>query len=200
MSEHHSQIIKFLRGEGTDHKGRTISQVRILPDHRLEKSHDIIQWLFPSDMKSGHSPQAPILTDADIEIMRFDERIQNQITMSLDRMIKFYQKDDYWITQKNHNFLRITRILRCLWLAGRKHDYVCLQHCLDDIWIDYHDIIEDSFYYWKFANDREFFNHPEKYIEEHKRSIGKKANPYNNDEPGGGYDDADDQDHLFNHM
>lgn len=156
-----SRIIRFLRNQGTDHKGRTLKQIRDLPDHKIEREHDIIQWMFPTDLPSSHCKDAPTLTDEDIERIKEDTLIQDNIEESLDRMIRFYEKNDYWITQKNHNFLRITRILRCLWLSNRIHDYVCLSRVLDDIYIYYHEIIgEETYYYWKYANDREYLKCP----------------------------------------
>lgn len=186
-----SQITLFLKGKGKDTKGRMINQIRALPDHRLENSHDVIQWLFPTDLPSQHQEQSPVLTYSDIEIIKSDSKIQDNLQLSLDRMIRFYEKNDYWITQKNHNFLRITRILRCLWLAGRIHDYVCFQRVLDDIYIDYNDIIGDSFYFWKCANDKDFLLNPQKYIPtiyNAKKSKGESAaeevsTPYDEDEP-----------------
>lgn len=152
-----STIILFLSKRGFDHKGRLINQIRAYPDWRLEKEHDVIQWLFPSDIHSKYFDKAPILVDSDMEILKESVEIQDNLQMSLDRMIRFYEKDDYWITQKNHNFLRMTRILRCLWIAGRTHDYVCLQKVLDDIYKDYKEIIgAETYLYWKNANNLEF--------------------------------------------
>jgi hypothetical protein len=182
-----STIILFLSGKGFDHKGRMISQIRAFPDWQLERDHDFIQWLFPSDLHSNFFANAPILTDADIEEMKESVAVQDNLKLSLDRMISFYEKNDYWITQKNHNFLRMTRILRCLWLAGRTHDYVCLSKVLDDIYIDYSEIIgSETYLYWKNANNRDF-------LVNHKTPVSqpvanKKTNPY---------DDSDDD--LFNY-
>ena len=152
-----SQIIKFLRDEAKDYKGRTLFEMQSLPDYKLEKTHDIIQWMFPIDIPSKYNPNSPVLTEEDIAIMKTDLTVQAAIQTSLTRMIWYYEKNDYWVTQKNHNFLRITRILRCLWLAGMKHDYVCFQRALDDIFTDYNEIIgEETFLYWKNANNKEF--------------------------------------------
>ena len=158
-----SQIIKFLRDEARDYKGRTLFQLQMLPDYKLNNTHDVIQWMFPTDIPSKHCAEAPVLTEEDIAIMKTDLTIKEAIQTSLTRMIWYFEKDDYWITQKNHNFLRITRILRCLWLAGLKHDYVCLQRVLDEIFVDYTDIVgEETFLYWKNANNDEFMKSEDK--------------------------------------
>ena len=158
-----SQIIKFLRDEVKDYKGRTLYEMQSLPDYKIERTHDIIQWMFPTDIPSQHNPNSPVLTEEDIATMKTDLTVQAAIQTSLTRMIWFYEKNDYWISQKNHNFLRITRILRCLWLAGMKHDYVCFQKALDDIFTDYSEIIgEETFLYWKNANNDAFMKNEDK--------------------------------------
>lgn len=152
-----SRIIRFLRGDQRDTQGRCLKDMHDMPDWKLERCHDVVQWMFPTDIPSAHYPDAPVLTEEDIAIMKLDPHIQAIIQLSLTRMVDFYEKNDYWITQKNHNFLRLTRILRCLWLAGLKHDYVSLQKALDDVFIDYPDIIgEETYLYWKNANNDEF--------------------------------------------
>lgn len=152
-----SHIIEFLRGDKTDLKGRKLIHLQSLSDEQIERSHDVIQWMFPTDLPSQHSPTAPVLTNVDILIMRSDPDILTNIQMSLMRMIWFFENNEFWLTQKNHNYKRITRILRCLWLVGLKHDYVCLQKALDDVFIENADIIgEEAYLFWKQANNDEF--------------------------------------------
>lgn len=179
-----STIVQFLSGYGKDHKGRGLAEIRISPDWKLEREHDYIQWMFPSDIESDFFNGAPVLTDDDIIFIKNSPTIQEQIGLSLARMIEFYEKNDYWITQKNHNFLRLTRILRFLWLAGRKHDYVCLQKVLDDIFGEFPEVIgSETFYFWKNANNREFLL--KKKDEKQKRAsipvANKHTDPYSRD-------------------
>lgn len=179
-----SNIITFLRCKGFDHRGRSINQLWALPDWRLEKDHDFIQWMFPTDFPSNYMPDAPVLTTEDIAIIKIDKTIQDNLTFSLERMIRFYEKNDYWITEKNHNFLRITRILRFLWLAGRVHDYCCFQRVLDDYYIQYGNIITNETYaYWKYANDDEYLK------AKRMKEQAKLANPYDRDD--GDFDESD---------
>ncbi len=189
-----SHIILFLKGKCPDYKGRTLIQLRCMSHYKLEKSHDVIQWMFPTDIPSEHCLNAPVLTDEDIETIKKDKVIQANIKLSLDRMVRFYEKNDVWITIQNHNFLRITRILRCLWLAGLTHEYVCVQKVLDDIYHDYAYIIgEDTLFYWKAANDKEFLENPDKYLQ---HSFTPRTEETEN-EHRNSYDDGDDQGNLF---
>ena len=120
--------------------------------------------------------------------MKESVAVQDNLKLSLHRIISFYEKNDYWITQKNHNFLRITRILRCLWLAGRTHDYVCMSRVLDDIYSDYSEIIgEETFLYWKNANNRDF-------LVNHKTTVSK---PIANNEIN---PDSESDEDMFNYL
>lgn len=178
-----SMIVQFLAGYGKDHKGRTLPEIRISPNWKLEREHDFIQWMFPSDIQSEFFDKAPVLMPDDIAFIRMSPTIQEQIGLSLTRMMEFYEKDDYWITQKNHNFLRLTRILRFLWLANKKHEYVCLSKILDDIYTDYFDVIgEETFYFWKNANNKDFLmNSKTKRIRVSLPIANIHTNPYNED-------------------
>ncbi len=200
-----SHITLFLRGRTPDYKGRSLVQLRNMTHNKLERAHDVIQWLFPIDLKSSYCKDAPVLTPDDITIILKDEKIQDNLDLSLARMIRFFQRDDFWITSNNHNFRRITRILRCLWLSGKHHDYVCFQKVLDDLYIDYSYTIGDSFYFWKGANDLEFLTNPQKYLPLLKSSplpSSKKKNSNLHSSESGPPNDVeyeDGQDQLWNY-
>jgi len=178
-----STLVQFLANAGKDHKGRRLCELRIMPDWKLEREHDVIQWMFPSDIRSEYFADAPVLTDDDITFIKMSPTIQEQTHMSLMRMVDFYAKNDYWITQKNHNFLRLTRILRFLWLAGKKHEYVVLSKILDSVYTEYFDVIgEETFYFWKNANNKEFLlSHKNKPIRVSIPIANSKTNPYDSD-------------------
>ncbi len=131
-----SPIIRFLSGEGTDHQGRRIDQIRAWEDWRLEAVHDYIQWLFPLPEGSGFNPYAPVLTSEDVATIREDPALQGSIRASFRRLLTFYgyawedgavvQTDKTrlraWVTPGNHNFLRVSRILRSLALLGLRNE------------------------------------------------------------------------------
>ncbi|MBL8699091.1 MAG: hypothetical protein JNK67_12000 [Alphaproteobacteria bacterium] len=131
-----SEIVEFLRGKGRDGAGRRLSDIWAMNDAELERSHDYIQWLFPLDEPSGANPGAPVLAAEDVAAIRKDQVIRANIRRSLDRMLGFFgfawggerrtlvlspyfpQQAANWLSTGNHNFLRMTRILRCLVLVG----------------------------------------------------------------------------------
>lgn len=125
-----TSAIRFLTGEGRDHRGRRLADVLAFDDSALELNHDYIQWLFPSPETSRFSADAPVLGAADIAALGTSSAAQANLRCARDRMLVFYRANDHWLTAFDHNHLRITRIIRCLALclgreeARRFHDEI----------------------------------------------------------------------------
>ncbi len=112
-----SPLILFYSGEGADHKGRHLSTILQWPDWRLEQTHDFIQWLFPTRQASIYNANAPLLTDQDVAAFRSRPHLMGAFGQASERMRVFYRLEDshpLWVTPGNHNYLRLTRILRSL--------------------------------------------------------------------------------------
>ena len=143
-SEYTSLILNVYRGVSTDHRGRSLSQIVKKSDRWLEETHDYIQWLFPLYVGSNFNPNAPLLTDevcaAFTNSSHPDQRtLQRNFGAAIYRMLAFYgytvspvapsdvsatgewrEKADNWLTDGNHNFMRMTRMLRSMMLLGRE--------------------------------------------------------------------------------
>ena len=124
----HSAILRFAVG-GPDHRGRTRQDILARDDRWLEDTHDYIQWLFPLPEPSPYNPEAPVLGRDDIAAFRADASLREGLLDGFDRMLAFYgfeslarleppRPDAAWISPRNHNLLRISRILRSLALLG----------------------------------------------------------------------------------
>ena len=130
-------MLGFLQGEEKDNKGRYLFDYWVADNQWLEETHDYIQWMFPLDVRSFHHPfVAPALKNDEIEIAKHDESIQNNMIMSFQRILEFYglrlnevenkiEKNDsfqerskVWLVVKNHNHLRLTRIIKSMRLLG----------------------------------------------------------------------------------
>lgn len=112
-------IYDFLRGEGTDHAGRTIDNILSKDDKWLEKTHDYIQILFPTDHISSHFELAPTISPEEAWELATNEKVIENLLRAYDRMFDFYSNPkNKWFKKRNHNFLRISRILRCLRIFG----------------------------------------------------------------------------------
>jgi hypothetical protein len=130
-----SRLVEFYRGEATDSEGRSLQELWSWGDNDLEAVHDFIQWLFPLPEPSRYNPDAPLLTAEDLAAFRADERLRANLRKSFERIVAFLglsltadgevvegpnfaaRVPDVWAFP-NHNWLRITRILRSLTLLG----------------------------------------------------------------------------------
>lgn len=132
-----SAIVRFHKGEGPDHRGRTLDAILAWDDGRLEAVHDYIQWLFPLDEPSRFNAAAPLLTPADRAAFR-QPALAASLRRALERMLAFYglalqptapprltrsdgwqDRSAEWLHPGNHNLLRLTRIIRSLALLGQ---------------------------------------------------------------------------------
>lgn len=143
MNEDSQLLIDFYLGTGIDHMGRSLDAILHKDDRWLERTHDYIQWLFPLYVGSQFNPNAPLLTDKVRESF-LDTRnpnhavLQKNFGRAIQRMLVFYgyfngplnpdqaeptgewrSKADNWLSDGNHNYMRITRMIRCMTLLGR---------------------------------------------------------------------------------
>src|SRR3954462_11280759 len=127
-----TRLLDFYEGNGADHRGRTLADVHRFPPGMLEREHDFIQWLFPLVAASPVNPEAPVLSERDIARFRSSDALKMRLRQSFELMLDFYgfavqerdgtlavqrtakfnSRADNWLTPGNHNFLRITRILK----------------------------------------------------------------------------------------
>ena len=165
------QLINFLKGSGVDDCGRKITEIIGWSDGQLESCHDYIQWVFPNRSHSHFNPGAPILDDeTEDALMQSPAAIGNVLRMLL-RMYSFYsfelvKFDDgtyqlnlpsngqkpWWVTPRNHNFLRLTRILNTLKSLDCQEDLFALSDILDVTGRKYRMFIgERALRYWRDA-------------------------------------------------
>ncbi|HEY7236794.1 MAG TPA: opioid growth factor receptor-related protein [Gemmatimonadaceae bacterium] len=112
-----SPLVQFYEGIATDDRGRRLEDIWRFSDEELEDVHDYIQWLFPLTERSAFNPDAPILDEPTIQKFRTDAALRRQLERSYQRMREFYANLQ-WVTPGNHNYLRLTRILKSLTLLG----------------------------------------------------------------------------------
>jgi hypothetical protein len=140
-----SQLLEFYRGTGLDTEGRTLTQIWGFSDEEMEARHDFIQWLFPLREPSRFNPNAPLLSTEDVSAFHAEPALRAHLLHSLDRFLdflglvrrddlfgagpRFSEKRALW-TVSNHNWLRISRVLHCLRIAGledhARHLFACL--------------------------------------------------------------------------
>lgn len=137
----------FFRPDGkgcTDDKGRTLHQILSKDNEWLERRHDWVQRVFPLNEPSMAQPDAPLLTDDDIEFLKKDSLSKICMASALHQIMNrffglMFDKETQswmpisgpdgfdgckknWMTPRNHNFLRLTRIMKFFMLVGEKPD------------------------------------------------------------------------------
>lgn len=169
---HESPLVAFYRGHGRDHRGRALSDIHEFDFYELEFHHDYIQWLFPLPEPSGANESAPLLSKEDIAVFKSDESLRKALLQSFELMLQFYglelttdhphvrvvrdatfvQRSNVWLTGGNHNFLRISRILRSLSLVGCHPHAKAFLKCLEGIYAEEASTIGDTTMgYWRRA-------------------------------------------------
>ena len=73
------EIVRFFRGDQTDHCGRSLSESLGQRHDWLEFTHDYIQWLFPLTEASAFNSNAPILTPAAIAEFHADAVLRERL-------------------------------------------------------------------------------------------------------------------------
>lgn len=104
----------------------------------LEYHHGYIQWLFPTSEEPGLNNEAYQLSSKEIELFKSTPELQQNLLISFELMLDFFgmkmkdvktgelERHEEWkerykhLNKKanEHNFMRITRIIKCLCLTG----------------------------------------------------------------------------------
>ena len=165
-------LLAFYAGSGKDAAGRRIDDIWQFSNAELENNHDYIQWLFPLTERSAFNPNAPVLDAATIERFRANESLRRNLERSLHVMLAFYglaltgdrivraasfaERSANWLMPSNHNFLRLTRLLKSLSLLGLKQRAAQLFACLEEIYTMNKSVIGDrTMAFWRKAIENE---------------------------------------------
>jgi hypothetical protein len=162
-----THLIDFYRLQKPDSEGRTLEEIWNWPDEELESCHDFIQWMFPLDEPSAFNPDAPLVTKEDQAAFRADPQLQKAmrrsfsvflaflgLTLAQDgsvaRAENFNRRISLW-KHPNHNWLRITRVLKSLRLLGFDHEARAFWLFLKDLHDKEGFAFANSLEYWKQA-------------------------------------------------
>lgn len=165
-----NKLISFLEGHSCriGLRKESITNIWNYSCFELENYHDYIQWLFPLTDQSMYNIFAPILTQTQIAYIKNNKEIQQSLKRSLIMMLDFYGFvliDDYynpyidyaptykdkssnWLSKNNHNYLRITRILKSLTLLGLRKYALAFFRILYEIYGATDIISNQTFIYW----------------------------------------------------
>jgi hypothetical protein len=162
-----TDIVAFYQGKATDAYGRLLQDIWQADDQWLEDVHNYIQTLFPNQDPSKFNASAPLVDRGTIAAFQKDATLRDNLAKSLDVMLRFYglqyrpnsqevvQREDFprkaanWLNPYNHNFLRITRILKCLMALGLPERAEALFRYLQELYQQHREEIgEETMAYW----------------------------------------------------
>lgn len=150
-------LLPFLYGTSTDNVGRTLEEMKAMDFDAMERVHNYIQWMFPIDEASKFNCEAPVLTlDLQNQCLG-DPVLQAVLRSNLARFCEFLglhmhaddgsvafveapyffdRWSDCWSSKRgrNHNWLRISRVLRCLGLFGLVEEQQAFHGCLEKLY------------------------------------------------------------------
>lgn len=112
-----NKLIEFYLHNGPDNHGRSLKEMWSWDNYQLERTHDYIQWMFPTTTPSQYNLDAPLIDQETIDAFRNSSELQSYLTTSSFIFERFLDLDNpkaHWLTNKNHNFLRITRVIESL--------------------------------------------------------------------------------------
>ena len=124
-------FIDFFQNKIRNIDSLTYNDILNYDNKKLEDKHNYIQYLFPLPVKSRYNPNAPVISQIFINEAINNMEIRKNIIKSFLRMLNFYGysysvkpfdiidkgETKQWLTKQNHNYLRITRILKFLMLV-----------------------------------------------------------------------------------
>lgn len=128
--------------------GFTYNDVMKFNDDELEACHNYIQWLFPLKEASQFNPDAPLVTEETLEQFKeFYDIVGERMYAAFRKMFTFYFNSGrgfwLWVTPNNHNFLRITRILKSQNIFGYDFNVGLMSSYLENLTVneEYNEII-----------------------------------------------------------
>ena len=165
----------FFQNKAPDINGNYLKDYWAMSNDELEIKHDYIQYMFPLFEHSRVKPFTPILTEYEINQMKRNQiecnNILKNIKKSFEIMLDFYglrfvneeiQKCTFfekrkanWINSGNHNYLRITRILKCLMIFEMTDEAMAFYRILLKLKEEYQEEIDDlSVEFWSEAIEK----------------------------------------------
>ena len=120
MSEEPNYILAFLEHRGLDYQHRTLREVWAFSDDQIERTHDFIQWVFPTTEPSQNVIGSPFLSADELALVRASKEAKESILESSEWFMGFLSRQSNWKQGYDHNHLRVTRMLKSLTLLNER--------------------------------------------------------------------------------
>ena len=108
-------FVNFLTNNEPDFKNRFLKDIWNFSDEDIEYTHDFIQLLFPLNEKSSAISNGIYLDSNEaILCIKADKLATENIVKSSKWFLLFLARNSHWKRKHDHNYLRITRIIKSL--------------------------------------------------------------------------------------
>lgn len=167
-------LLDFYMNEDKDVFGRSLEDILKYDLIQLESIHHYIQWLFPIPYRSQFVISSPVLGEKEITAFNNSAKAKRNLERAFMLMLAFYgleltndgsiiintltfqERKKVWLTRRNHNYLRLTRIMISLNLLGLGKQAIEFQKALLAIGNQYLETVgQNTIDFWASA-----FNHP----------------------------------------
>ena len=108
-------FVNFLTNNEPDFKNRFLKDIWNFSDEDIEYTHDFIQLLFPLNEKSSAiSNEIYLDSNEAILSIKANKLATENIVKSSKWFLSFLARNSHWKRKHDHNYLRITRIIKSL--------------------------------------------------------------------------------------
>ena len=105
----------FLTNIEPDYKNRFLNDIWNFTDEDIEHTHDFIQLLFPLNEQSESVFHGYYLNSkSSIINIKSNDLAKSNIVTSSKWFLSFLERNTHWRRKHDHNYLRITRIIKSL--------------------------------------------------------------------------------------
>ena len=127
----------FLTNAEPDFKNRFLNDIWNFSDEDIEHTHNFIQLLFPLNEKSESVFHGYYLnTESTIINIKSNDLAKSNIVKSSKWFLGFLERNTHWRRRQDHNYLRVTRIIKSLRLLVSDEEadsfYKLFMELLDD--------------------------------------------------------------------
>jgi hypothetical protein len=160
-------LVDFLLHDGRSEHGWNFNDVMQWSESALEYNHTYIQWLFPLDAPSIAVKSSPFLNHDDFKLLSQSKKVQGRTSRAFYLFLGFLglnyrngqvlkkanfdMRSKVWLTPKNHNYMRISRVLKNLTLMKREDEARAFADFLTSM-NESKDVVDDeTLHYWRLA-------------------------------------------------
>tara|TARA_B100001057_G_scaffold262663_1_gene262837 strand:- start:384 stop:848 length:465 start_codon:yes stop_codon:yes gene_type:complete len=123
MKKFDMNIVNFLTNNEPDFKNRFLKDIWNFSDEAIEHTHDFIQLLFPlNERSSAVSNRIYLDSNEAVQSIKANKLATENIVKSSKWFLLFLARNSHWKRKHDHNYLRVTRIIKSLRLLVSDHE------------------------------------------------------------------------------